>query len=413
MLDIIHEGKKAKTLVVFVHGLQGSQDTWINKETSFDMPSSLSSESELKDKFSFSLFNYYSNIITSSMLVKHGKALIGNFLAKKQKKVELNLDVKSIANMLYTYLQAFAGKFDSIVLIGHSMGGLVAKSLIISHAGTEVVRKIQLVISLAVPHNGSVLATLGNILLSNAQLSNLAPLNTEIAKLTQDWINNKDCNPRIIYFQGMYDKIVPEASAVAYDANPKDIRYCDDDHLTIAKPASSKHLIYVSVKNALLDIDKVREADEILLSVSEDDVDTLEDELFVAKLLVANVHKRLVKNAKQRFFDAERARKSATLVGAPKKSIDELYAKIEQIYINEFGRVLSGELEGGTALVNAVHDRIRQEDSLTLKSLERLNFTHKTGMIHQLANDLEADIWWAKEEGIDSVEEFTKRKSDS
>lgn len=411
MLDIIHEGKKAKNLVVFIHGLQGNQDTWVNKETNFNMPSTLAAESELKDKFSFALFNYYSSVVTSSMLVKHGKSLLGNFISGKQRKVQLNLDVKSIANMFYTYLQAYAGRYESIVLIGHSMGGLVAKSLIIGHKGTEIVKKIQLVVSLAVPHNGSTLATLGNLLLSNAQLNNLEPLNIEISKLTQDWLDNKDCNPGIIYFQGMYDKIVPEASAVAFDVNPKDIRYCDDDHISISKPASSQHLIYVSIKNALLNIDKNQEADEVLESTIDEDIEALEDELFVAKLVVANVHERLIKNAKQRFFDAERAKKSATLVGAPKKAIDELYTKIEQIYINEFGRVLSGEIEGGTALVIAVHDRIRQEDSLTLKSLERLNFTHKTGMIHQLANKVETDIWWAKEQGISSVEEFTQRKS--
>jgi len=411
MLEYIHEGKKAKTLTVFIHGLQGSQETWKNQETGFYMPSALALEDGIKESYSFALFNYYTNVFSSGMLVKHASTMIGNWLKKKQNKIKLNLDVKAISNLLYTYLQVYCSKYDSIVLVGHSMGGLIAKSLIVSHAGTEVVKKVRLVISLAVPHNGSSLAIAGNQVLPNAQLNNLEPLNVEVSKLTQDWINNKEINPKIIYFQGMYDKVVPQASAVAFDANPKDIKYCDDDHFSIAKPATSSSLVYVSVKNALLDIDNVRKADEVMTSVEDESIDSLQDELFVAKLLVANVHHRLVKNAKQRFFDAERAKKSATLIGAPKRDIDELYAKIEQIYLNEFGKVLSGELDGGTALVTAVHDRIRQEDSLTLKSLERLNFTHKTGMIHQLANDIEADIWWAKEQGISSVEEFTKAKA--
>lgn len=408
MLEILHRGKKAKTLVVFVHGLQGGEDTWRNEETGFYLPIALGEDKQLKDSFSIGLFTYYSRIFAKPPIFGQGKNLISNLFGKASKKVKFVLDINSVSDLLLTYLQTHSSDYESIVLICHSMGGLIAKALTVKHRNSEVFSKVELIISLAVPHNGSNLALWGKALLKNIQIDGLAPLNDIITKLTQEWIDGKDTNPNIVYLQGKYDTVVSETSAIAFDANPKDIRYCDDDHSSIAKPTSQTSLVYLTIKGLLLDLSK-RQVFEEELGKDSSAID-VDDELYVTKLFIANVHDTLVKNAKQRFFDAERARKAARRAGIADKTLNDLYEKIGQIYINEFGRVLSGELNSGNALLTAVYGKIQAEDLLTLKSLERLNFTHKTGMIHQLANNIEKDIWWAKDQGIHTVDEFRKRK---
>lgn len=407
MLNIYHKSKKPKCLVIFIHGLQGSDATWMNTTTNFLFTTALAADKDLKQKVSFGLFNYYSKIVTPPSSIKQGAKLFNKIFGTPD-KIRLNLDVKSIAQLLLTYLEEFTSEYESIVLVCHSMGGLIAKSLVISYADNEIVKKVGLIISLAVPHNGSNLALLGTIMPS-VQLDNLQPLSDSIISLNQAWIKNKDTNPLITYVVGKYDTIVPDSSAVGYEVSAQEIKYCDEDHESICKPTSDDALVYRTVKRLILNFISKKKAEEVLEETSN--IDDFEDELFVLKMVIADVHNTLISNAKQRFFDAERARKAILILGSQKKELDELYKKIGQVYVNEFGKVLSGNLEGGNALVNAVHEKITTEDMYLLKSIERLNFTHKIGMVHQLAN-IDKDIWWAKEQSIKTIEEFKKRKTE-
>lgn len=253
MLEIFHKSKKADQLVVFVHGLTGSDSTWRN-ESGKSFPQLLIENETIKDQFDFGFFDYYSKLFSIPAPLNWLGKILSKFTKNKAYKLEKNLHVNEIADLFSTYLSEYAKQYKSIVLICHSMGGLIAKSLIVHHAESEAVKKIKLLISLAVPHNGSILASLGKEYFSSIQIKNLEPLNADINKINALWISSRNTNPKIIYFQGKFDEIVVGSSSIGYDANIVDVKFCDDDHLSIAKPKSSNSLVCVSVKNALCEI---------------------------------------------------------------------------------------------------------------------------------------------------------------
>lgn len=83
--------------------------------------------------------------------------------------------------MLNTRIDYELINYDNIILIAHSMGGLVAKNSILNYVDTN--SKLKLFISLAVPHLGSDFANYGEFLSSNIQVKELRPLSDEIINL--------------------------------------------------------------------------------------------------------------------------------------------------------------------------------------------------------------------------------------
>lgn len=250
MLDILNKSNSSDSLVIFIHGLQGTEDTWKNKD-GISFPDLLSQDAKLSSDFDFAYFNYYTKLFNTPEILNGFQKLIRTVFGGYTEKTKKNLAINEIADLLLTYLEEYAGKYNNIALICHSMGGLVAKSLIVNYASKNAVKKIKLLISLAVPHNGSSLASIGKLLSSNTQIGNLEPLDKDINKINQKWIDNKSGNPKIIYFQGKFDTVVNSTSSVGYDVDAVEIKFCDDDHQSISKPESEKSLVCVSVKNVL------------------------------------------------------------------------------------------------------------------------------------------------------------------
>ena len=117
---------------------------------------------------------------------------------------------------------------------------------------------MKLYVSLAVPHNGSDLATLAKIIFSNPQIDDLRPLGKNIFDLNSKWVKRQDL-PTTVYYQGKNDGIVPEESSEGYDNRHLDIKYSDDDHSSILSPASPNYIVIVSIikqLKAVLDEDE-------------------------------------------------------------------------------------------------------------------------------------------------------------
>lgn len=408
MLDFLHKLKTSKNLVIFVHGLQGSENTWLNASGK-SFPSLLIQNEEIKKNFDFAYFNYYTNLFNIPETVKKYTGFFKGLLGKPHAKVDKNLHINEVSDLLSTYLGEMTHQYNSLILVCHSLGGLIAKSLIVHHSGDVAVKKIKLIFSLAVPHNGSHLADIGERILSNVQIKNLMPLNDDVNKINHLWISNKDFNPKIIYFQGKMDDIVVGASSVGFDANKPEIKFCDEDHISIAKPQSASALVCISVANALLGFVKSQTINE-LSNQEVADLSELEKQDFVLKLIIADVHSNLIANAKQRFYDAERVRRVLIQMDM-NKEMDFLYSAIGQIYTDAFSEALAGKIKDGDDLLGHVHRRIGEENMNLLKSVSEITFLHKIGMVHQLAN-VNEDIWWAREHSIKTLEEYKAKKSE-
>ena len=104
--------------------------------------------------------------------------------------------------------------------------------------------------------------------------------------------------------------------------------------------------------------------------------------------------------AKELFFNAEYVRKLFNS-RHDQKQVQQLFDNIRQLYKDSYdGFLANGSMNSGQLLAE-VHTKITDNDSKLLKSLiPTLQSYHKKGMLHQLANNDESDIWWSQERDL-------------
>jgi triacylglycerol esterase/lipase EstA (alpha/beta hydrolase family) len=411
MIEFSLKGKNRKNLILFIHGLTGDKMTWVN-ESGMSFSDLLMQDKDLKKKFDIADFTYYSKLVTSTA-GKVVQSLASKLFSGISKKVMLNLDVDDITDLLITELKVKCSEYQNVVIIAHSLGGLIAKSTILKAKDDKSIPPIRIFISLAVPHDGANLAIVAQYLNSNIQLENLKPLSQNVKVLNNNWIQTPvDQLPQTIYFQGKYDMIVPSTSSIGYQQNAQEVIYLEEDHSSIAKPASVEATLYLAVMKTIKEMLNNADVSDVLRIQKLDDEDRYNDEIFVLKLMIADVHNKNVSSAKNSFYNAEFIRK--VIVAKKIISLDEfqqLYNLIEGLYSVAFGMLTAGKLKNGNDLVAHIHEKIQNEDQNILKSITALSFIHKTGMLHQLANDSANSIWWEDGHSMDAIENYKQSKN--
>ena len=402
MIEFIHD-KGLRNLIIFVHGFTGDNRTWLNtQKTSF--PNMILDENEINNNFDVAYFNYYTKLISLPKL-NLAKRLFQSFWSKKL--TMKNIDIIELGEFLKSEIHYKCSKYDSIIIIAHSMGGLVAKSYILSEYETDKLSKVKLFLSLAVPHNGSDWASYGQVIFNNIQISDLKPLSKTIVSLNSKWIKLGTNAPKTVYFYGQHDDAVKKESAVAYDVDKQTTVSCDDNHISIAKPEKKDKINYVAVRKHLIDFINDNNLQHNLEVKEFIDQGQLDEQLFVIKLLIADVHNTLIRGAKETFFNAEYMRKYITRYGPQMMDkLSSLYVKIKLLYNNDFITLASNS----NALVSTLHKNIIDHDDGFLQcEISMINAFHKTGMLHQLANQLEHEIWWSlNSNSVADIESFRK-----
>lgn len=388
MIEFIHQ-KENRNLILFIHGLTGSNETWENEISGSTFPSLLLKDSTINQNFDIAYFEYFTNFLNIKPKIRTLSSLWS-----KDKSTPKNLSVKEISNLLQTRIDYQLLEYDSIILVAHSMGGLIAKRTILDYLAKGS-SNIKLFLSLAVPHLGADLALYGNFISSNIQMNDLRPLSNETMYLLNKWLGTSNL-PITKYFIGAYEGTVHINSAIPPKTDESDIINVDDNHRTISKPKDENSIVVVSTIKILKDY---------LKNVKVDDIDydkimneEYNDEYFVLKLLITDVHSSLINDSKQHFYYSEEIRKIFTS-NSDRQVLKELYAKVESLYRNLYGDFLSGKLLTSTELVNEVHKKIINEDKEFLDvNLPKINGLHKKGIIHQLANHLKRNIIWNEKE---------------
>lgn len=392
--------KNKNNLILFVHGLTGGKDTWLNPNSGyfFDL---LSQDEFVSEHFDIAHFEYYSKLTDVSSKLERLK----KFFKRTYEKSLKNISIEELGELLSTEVRFTLSAYDKIVIIAHSMGGLITKSHVINNYKQNKNHKIKLFISLAVPHLGAESAVFGKLITSNIQIANLAPLNDLCPKLNDDWVK-LSLKPSIKYFYGTHDDVVTKSSAIGTDNLVQDQIACNDNHTSIAKPAGLGSTTVTAVIKFLKDFIHGDTSDLNLdLKTLESD-SQFDDEYFVLKLLLADVHTSTVKNSKEHFLNAEYARKLFSSA-SDQKAINDLYGRIRTVYQDSYDRYVSDSNMTSGMLVSEIHSKIVSEDSNYLKSgLPLIHALHKKGMLHQLANDLNKDIWWNEDKSIDSLDKL-------
>jgi protein SERAC1 len=397
MIDFIYKAKN-KNLIIFIHGLTGSNETWKNEVTNNTFPDLLLTDTVINNNFDMAYFEYFSSFLNIKEKVGGIKSLFSKDVSSPK-----NISINEISNVLNTRIDYELEDYDNIILIGHSMGGLIAKRTILKYIDKH--SKIKLFLSLAVPHLGSELATYGDFVTNNIQVAQLRPLSDETISLTSEWMKRYNL-PTTKYFRGVYEGIVNKNSSVPMNTKEEDILNIDENHRSISKPKDANSIVIKSTIVILKDFLKNVKVDDIDYDFITDS--NYDDEYFVLKLLIADVHQSMVKNSKKHFYYSEAIRKIFT----SKQDLlvlKELYAKIESIYFNTYALFTSKKIDSSTELVSIVHDKIiEKEQDFLATELSKINGLHKQGMIHQLANDISKNISWS--DPLPTIEDLNNRR---
>ncbi len=233
-------------LLVFIHGFIGGRETWIRNDGKKSLFDHLAEDKQIRENFDFALYTYDTTIFNSLLAIKNGIGL----LKQQKSRHTTNWDIETIAAELESQIKVQARLYKRIILIGHSMGGLISKKFILESLNTPE-EKVGLFVSLAVPHGGSEWASLGKFISKNVQIENLSAINTFLATTNQKWVRAQNL-PKRIYFRGFNDQIVDKNASISIEVEKQEIINSPDDHFSILIPTRGSSHVVEAIKYALL-----------------------------------------------------------------------------------------------------------------------------------------------------------------
>lgn len=234
--SIFVRNDNSPAVVVFVHGLGGDAvSTWGL------FPTLIASDPDLRD-FDVFLWGYPTKVVGRTP------------------------SISEAATQLQTELRHRLGNFQSVVLAGHSLGGLLIRALIVhalEQSRIEDVERVNHILTFATPNDGSELAQIARLFrIGNKQIRDLDLTETTIIKLRNEWIDRvyapeirrgeERVKRRISLTAvvGLEDRIVTFDSARAFFRNPPP-ETVPGDHVTMKLPESSDSICYLVLKRLL------------------------------------------------------------------------------------------------------------------------------------------------------------------
>ncbi|KEO83019.1 esterase/lipase family protein [Tumebacillus flagellatus] len=154
--------------------------------------------------------------------------------------------------------------YDKVVLIGHSMGGLVGIHYLLQEMEANVPLRVGGYISLATPFNGAALAQYNKLLEwanHNQQIQELRPNGKFLDDTIRLWTKHKDNsaleNVRFRFCYGQTDEIVERTSALPHVVHSfwRDSVPLPGDHSGILDVADgAQSVAYIRVRDHILDV---------------------------------------------------------------------------------------------------------------------------------------------------------------
>jgi len=246
------------TAVLFIHGLGGSHKTW-NK-----FSHTLSATWQGEESFSLEYDEYYADSYNIPFLSFIYKSITGS-------------NIEDLAKHLKSIINTVCKKYKNVILVCHSMGGLIARKFIINELKSEkTLGNIKGLITYATPHHGSKLANIAKAIFHDTtaamlylrkflQIRDLSYNSDFINELNHDWsifnVNNKLKFLRVV---GLADAIVSvESAELASDRNV--FTFANKGHFSIIKPHKLiKDGALMVTHNFLQDFRKDLEKQELL-----------------------------------------------------------------------------------------------------------------------------------------------------
>lgn len=217
-------------VIIFVHGLSGSADgTW------GDLVRCVRSD----EAFARHTLDFYS-FPTKLIRLPFAAPLPG---------------LRSIAEGLTTFIQERHGDKQEIWLVAHSLGGLIVRQMVVAELRSSRTLKVTKIALIAVPNNGSMLASVGSLVsFPHRQLKRLSRDDEALRSLNADWEQLKvEELISVRYIVGGCDRAVPHESAVPYVGRENKALLIDADHRSIIRPRDIDDIRYQTVRRFLLE----------------------------------------------------------------------------------------------------------------------------------------------------------------
>lgn len=169
--------------------------------------------------------------------------------------------IAEVADGVFSTIEALH-KDSKIILFGHSMGGIVARQLLIDCAISKnpnrkaVLASIQGVIFIATPHLGSQLASsVPFVARIHAQVRQLIANNEVLTRINRQWAEQEiDSIFPCYYIHGDQDQVVPFHSAHPTPAHPRNVTITGKNHTGIIRPKDHQDGAYRIIASKLHEI---------------------------------------------------------------------------------------------------------------------------------------------------------------
>jgi len=238
--------------VIFVHGIFGSKETWLNTQTSQYFPALLEGDPRMED------IDIY-------------RADYENYMLQAGPSIQ---DV--LESFTRGMIKIHERKYKTTQFVAHSLGGVVVRRYLLHvklRYGHKTLSLYRQAILLGTPLDGSYFASIAQIASSNQLLRVIKPVNEndflEMLNASIDDLSKKHHQtfcPSLDFYAGFekkatfLDKIVsPESAArsiecsVSLSPGKECIRGFDKTHSALAKPDDKKDLVYLWVSSLVRD----------------------------------------------------------------------------------------------------------------------------------------------------------------
>ncbi len=212
-------------VILFVHGLSGSADGTWSKMVELFLRDGIFSKYEI-DTYEYP---------TAKIRLPFGKKMPG---------------IPELAEGLASHIDTLHSNKSKVILIGHSMGGLILRHYIVNEFKKSKENKILAAAMIATPHTGADLARYGKALSwRHTHLKQLAKGESILHSILMDWgVLDIEKHIKTLYVTGGIDAVVARDSSMPYYGGVNFQNLINHGHIDIIKPDNAQDIRFKVLK---------------------------------------------------------------------------------------------------------------------------------------------------------------------
>ena len=242
---VVGPGASKNIVFVFIHGIFGdAQGTWYNKHAK----------------------KYFYDLMKVDPIYKGADVFVYGFPSSYWGTNAWSIQT-AVADLDQTLRANNVDGYKQIVIVAHSMGGLVAEQYLLTFR--KIARKVPLLFLFSTPQEGSPITKIARFISSNSGIEAMIPgdkniyladLDYGLKAAREDGSINTQVRCAYETLPTFGQMIVGQSSATRLCAGVS--APVDADHINIVKPSASTHRSYQALKNAYQSIARVTSQDE-------------------------------------------------------------------------------------------------------------------------------------------------------